>query len=362
MVMKNIKQILPVIIGCFVAFTAFSQEVDDMYFNSKDRAKQNQGKISADLGLKKTSGVTDTNAPINPTDSYSARNINPEYASQINTGTKPVIEDDYFIQDFQPTGVNPNLSNCNCSSGSYYNPYYGNSSFNNPYSGYGGGFGSPFNNYYNSPWGYPSYGGFSPGLSMSLGYGFGGFNPGFYSGMGYGYGSYGGSFMNPYSYNPWGGSYYGSYYPRQIIVVNNGDAGGTRVSYAKRSSRSSNVNHVVDNSRPGFVGNVTNTGRSTVSSGRSRSTTPEYYDRSWKRNQDTNPTRGYWSNSSGSNGSNNSNSFFDRGNANTNGRQGSSGFTSPSRNSFNSGGFNSGGSRSGSSGGSSGAKTRGRNN
>lgn len=361
--MKNLKQVLTVIFGCFVAFTAFSQEFDDMYFNSKDRAKLNEGKISADLGLTKNNGeIRGADSPINPTDSYSARNINPEYSSQLNTGSSPIVEDNYFIQDFQPTGVNQNLSNCNCGSGSYYNPYYGNNAWNNPYYGNMGGFGSPYSSYYGSSWGYPSYGGFSPGLSMSMGYGWGGYNTGFYSGLGYGYGGYS-NFWNPYS-NPWRNGYYGSYYPGQVIIINNGDASGPKVAYSKRSSRSSNINHSVNNSRPSSVANVNNTSRSAVSNGRSRSATPEYYDRGWKRTQsESNGTRGYWSNSSsGTNSS--TRSVFDRSgfNNNSGGRQGSSGFSTPSRSSFGSGGTNSGGSRSGSSGSSSGSKTRGRNN
>ena len=154
--MKNVRQLLTLILGFFVAFVAVSQEIDDMYFNSKDRAKLNEGKIRADLGVaNNNSKKAEINQSINPTDSYSARNINPEYASQLNNGQSPVAQDNYFIQDFQPTGINQNLSNCNCNAGSYYNPYFGNNAFNNPYYGYGGGFGCPFNSFYSSPWGNP---------------------------------------------------------------------------------------------------------------------------------------------------------------------------------------------------------------
>lgn len=357
----NLKHYLTLTFGCFVAFTAISQEYDDMYFNSKDRAKINKNKISADLGLAKNAGRNaEAITPINTTDSYSARNINPEYAAQINSGSAPTIEDDYFIADFQPTGVNRNLSNCNCGSGSFYNPYYGNNAFNNPYYGYSNGFGSPYSSFYPSSWGYPSYGGFRSGLSMGYGYGgyysglYSGLGSGFYSGLGYGYGSYGGNFWNPY--NSLYGGYYG-YYPGQTIIINNGDTGANRVSYTKRSSRSSSINHAVDNSRPNTIGNVTTTGRSTVSGGRSRSSSPAYYDSGWKRNQTTSPTRSYWSNSGGSN--TNTRSDFNRGNTNYGGRQS---YSTPSRGSFNTGGTNSGGSRSGSSGTSGGSRTRGRNN
>ncbi len=353
--MKNVKQFLTLMIGCFVAIVALGQELDDMYFNSKDRAKINEKKITADLGLaRKASGLSEVNTRINPTDSYSARNINPEYASQLNNNNPALVEDDYFLPDFQPTGINQNISNCNCNTGSFYNPYFSNNAFNNPYYGFNNGFGYPYNSFYPSYWGNPYYG---SGLSMSLGYGWGGFSPGFYNGAGFGSGYYANNFWNPY--NPWGGNYFGNYYPRQVIIINNGgDTGTSRVSYAKRGSRSTNLSHQVDNSRPITGGNVVTTGRSNNTSGRTRSTTPEYYDSGWKRNQDTNPTRGYWGNSN--NGTNSTRSDLNRGY--TGGRQGTD-FSSPSRSSFNNGGFNSGGSRSSGSSGSSGAsRTRGRNN
>ena len=352
--MKNLRQLLTLILGCFIAFVAIGQELDDMYFNSKDRAKTNAIKIKADLGLAgSNSKTTEANLPINPTDSYSARNINPEYASQLNTDVSPEIDDSYFPQDFQPKGVNQNLSNCNCSSGSYYNPYYGNSAFNNPYYGYNNGFGSPYGSFY------PSYGGYGSGLSMSLGYGWGGFNPGYYGGMGYGYGSnFGGNFWNPYS-NPWGGGYYNSYYPGQVIVINNGDGAGRKVAYTKRSSRSSNFNNYINDTRSNSIGNVNGNSRSNVSSGRSRTVTPEYYDRSWKRNQNMSPVRGYQS--SFNSGNNSTRSSFNS-NTNTGGRS-NTGYIAPSRNSFKSGTSGGGSRSSGSSGSSSGGtKTRGRNN
>ena len=187
-----------------------------------------------------------------------------------------------------------------------------------------------------------------------MGYGWGGFNPGYYGGMGYGYNSYANNFWNPY--NSWGGGYYNSYYPSQVAVIKNSDAYGRKISYSKRSSRSSNINHNVDNSRYNSGSTAVGNSRNSVSSGRSRSAAPEYYDRSWKHNQNNTPTRSYWNNMNTS--GNTSRSSFGRPNTNPGGRT-SSNFTAPSRSSFNSG-MNSGGSRS--SGSSVGSKTRGRNN
>ncbi len=355
-IMKDARRFLTLILSFLVAFVAFGQELDDMYFNSKDRAKLNEGKISADIGLSRSNGKSEAKTPINPTDSYSARNINPEYNAQLNHGAAPIIEDNYFIPDYQPTGVNQNLYNCNCGSGSFYNPYYGNNAFNNPYYGYTGGFGSPYSSFYPSAWGYP-YNRFGSGLNMSLGYGWGGFSPGYYGGLGYGMGGYANNFWNPY--NSWGSGYYNPYYyPSQVIVINNSDAYGRKVSYSKRSSRSSTLNHDIDNSRYNSSPTVTGNSRTNVTNGRSRSATPEYYDRSWKRSQNEAPTRSYWNNMNST--GNTSRSSFN-GNTNTGGRT-SSGYVPPSRNSFNSGATGGGSRSSGSSGSSSGSKTRGRNN
>lgn len=354
--MKNLSVFSAVLLSWALSLTVQGQEIDDMYFNSRDRAKLNERKITADLGLtKRNNDVAEAPARINPTDSYSARNINPEYAAQMNASSSNV-EEPYFLPDFQPTGVNQNLANCNCNSNSFYNPYFGNNAFNNPYYGSMGGFGSPFGGYYPNAWGYPSYGygGFRPGLSMSMGYGWGGFNPGFYNGLGFGYGN----FWNPYNnFNSWGGGFWGGY-PTRVVVINNGDSYGRQTVQSKRGSRSTNVNQVANYTRPRNTNSsVTTPTRSNVSGGRT-ATAPEYYDRGWKRNQDTNTNRSYWNNSN-SNRSNSSRSDFNWG-GNSGGRQNSSGFNtspSPSRGSFN----NSGGTRSGSTGSSS-SGTRGRNN
>lgn len=358
--MMNTRLFLTFAASALIGIGAYGQEIDDMYFNSKDRAKLNEKKISADLGIsRKTKDGAEKITPINPTDSYSARNVNPEYSAQLDKGSKPLVEDNYFISDYQPKSINQNLSNCNCSAGSYYNPYYNNSAFNNPYYGNTGGFGSPWSNFYPSYLGNPYYSGFNSGLSMSMGYGWGGFNPGFYSGLGYGFGNNWNSFYNPWYSNYYGG--YGGYYPGQVVVITNSDRYGGKIVQSKRSSRSSNISNSVDYSRPANTA-VAGTTRSSVSGGRQSS--PEYYDRSWRQNQDTRTTRGYWSNSNTNSSTSNSRSDFNWGNS-SGGRQGSSGFSSPTRSSYNSGGSFSGGSRSGSSGSSGssgGSRTRGRNN
>src|SRR5690606_19271292 len=74
-------------------------ETDDMYFNSKDRAKlkaaEGQGDVYA--SAKK---ATREEEQINPTDSYSARNVNPEYAARENAEVAQSDNEDYYVSDY----------------------------------------------------------------------------------------------------------------------------------------------------------------------------------------------------------------------------------------------------------------------
>lgn len=381
-----------VVIGCMtclVSFSAWSQqgEMDDLYFNSRDRAKLNEKQAAAEIATyRKVEEQNKANATINPTDSYSARNINPEYSTQSNVDNTAdqAADDSYFVSDYQPTGVNQNLSkssgyynNYNPYSSAYSNPYYGNyASGFSPYGMYGSMYNpySAFSPY--SSFGYP-YGGFyQPGLSMSMGYGFGGFYPGLYSSMAYGMGAYGfNSLWNPYygygsGYYGMGGGYYG--YP-SVVVVNNGDNGST--VHGRRPMRSSSVNNVVDNTRQ-TVGYTRNDGRTsssgrTATSGRTSSNaSPAYYQSNWRRT--TQPSSvttrsSFWNNVNNNAGVNPQRNTTNRSNFNNWGnqvQQQRSFDNMSNRPQFGGGsmgGF-SGGSRGHSSGGGGGGGTRGRNN
>jgi hypothetical protein len=355
------KTALTTFLAGVVSISAFSQniEIDDIYFNSRDRAKLNEKKASADIArLRNTEERDALNSTINPSDSYSARNINPEYDSQsILEGDANYTGEDYFVPNYQPTGVNQNLSNSsNWNSSPFNNNYYSNNYYN-PY-GYNQGFGSFYPSMWGSPYGFNN----GPGWNMSLGYGWGGWSPGWYGGMGYGWGNS----WNPWNsfYNGWGGNYYGYGYPSQVIIINGGD-NNSRIAYGKRPSRSSTIDHQLDRSRAQVTYSRSDPNNS---GGRTRSETPAYYERGWKRNPATNPNRSFWSFDSNNNNSNTRSTFSTFGNNNNAGRQRSSGFSSPSptRSSFSPGSSNSG-SRSSSSGSSgtrssSSSGTRGRNN
>jgi hypothetical protein len=320
------------ILSVMVAFAASAQNVeqDDMYFRSKDRAVLASTKPLT-INANTVSRASEVNSPINPTDSYSARNVNPEYISQakVNPSSTTLAETStYFIPNYSPTTVNQNISNTpintNYYSGGYSPSYYGmnsmmgygmNSMMNYGMSGFGSPYYSPMGYYdpfgYN-PYGYNNYGGggfgYSPGLSFSMGMGFGGYN----------------------SY--WGNSCYNPYYGGNVIVVNSGDLNGRNVVYAKRSSRSNDINNTVTGgNRSTTVDNSSQNAVRSSSGGRVASTSDSnagsYYQRGWRTNPETN-SRAAWNNSVNSS----SNSFFN--NSGNTGRNSNSDFSNNSSRSW----------------------------
>ena len=218
-----------------------------MYFNSKDRAKLKSQKASEEASVMASAKKTKKNQviedePVNPTDSYSARNVNPEFAARSNSQTAQADNQDYFVNNYR-YNTNSNLNNFNnnfntWNSNAWYSPnYYGSSinSWNTPYYGsYYDAYGSPwYNPYYRSGW------------SSSFSYYWGSsYNYGWGSGFGMAC-AYGNPYMNswgyaPYSYGSgWGNNYY---YPGSVVVVNNNYAEpGKNVVYGKRASHGSAV-------------------------------------------------------------------------------------------------------------------------
>ncbi|MDQ2658199.1 MAG: hypothetical protein M3Y60_12325, partial [Bacteroidota bacterium] len=160
----KIKGILFATLSVFGISGAFAQgvEYDDMYFNAEDRAKLNaQRSMEVAYTAPSRSKKSDFNEERgNPTDSYSARNVNPEYTSREHSQTAQSDEEDYFVNNYQ---YNRNqLNNWNNDFSNWYqNPWYRNNfygpsinSWNSPYYGY---------NSWNSPWYDPywSYNGMS---------------------------------------------------------------------------------------------------------------------------------------------------------------------------------------------------------
>lgn len=351
-------------------------EHDDMYFNSKDRAKVQASKpmtlSMTNNSRNRIAAEQEIATAINPTDSYSARNVNPEYISQSMMSSGTTESAPYFIPDYAPTSVNQNLKSNNSSYSNYNNGMY--SGYGNPYSSFYpsmyGGYGySPYggyNNFYNSGWSSMLSLGFGMGMG---GYPYGGYYP--YGGSSWSMMSMMGMYGSPnYGWNPYYsmGMGYSSYYPHTVVVINDNNR-NNNVIYGRRPSRSSDINNTVtyNNRSSAMVTDSQGRVRSSGANGRvSGDGTTSYYQRGWRSNPETNTAiRSNWS-TSGRTGDDNSSGF--RSNPGYNSRSSNSSFfdSGSSRSSNYSGGSSSfssgGGSRSSGSvgGGSSSGVRRGR--
>jgi hypothetical protein len=346
------KSILLSLVAVASGISIFAQENDDMYFTSKDRAKINQrGREEVVMASAKSTGITQT---INPSDSYSGRNENPDYIAGNKVGSNAATSSPYFTPSYQPN-VNQSLysNNCNCGYNNYASNYpYG---YANPY-GYGGAYSGFYPYRYGGMMGMGGYGyGMSPYYGM--GYGMGSYGMGYgvgYYGMGYGLSSMFGYGMGGYGYSPFGYGYsplgYGYGYPTVVVVNSTSDRSSVpygRHSVATTSSGRSNYYN------PGTTGRGGNAayynGSRSLSGARvgSSSQQSQYYSNAWRQSAANN--RSSWSNS----GSSPRSSFW--GNSNNSGWNNSStrqSWSNPSSNwggggmrstGFSGGGFGGGG-------------------
>ncbi|NOS55144.1 MAG: hypothetical protein HOP37_02690, partial [Cyclobacteriaceae bacterium] len=290
--------------GVLSTAVAQSREDDDMYFTSKDRAilnaaaQKDRQEIFASSNVRRIT-ESETAATINPTDSYSARNVNPEYISGSKVGTSTTATAPYFSPNYQPTTVNQNLAS-NCASCGFNN-------FNN-------GFYSPFNRFGNpyrmgmmgmgmgmSPWGYNSMSMMNPWMDPWMMNGMNGFyQPGlsFSFGMGSGWGNGWNSFNNPWGYNNWGmNSFYGgwgnswgmnSFYNNGWNNWGNPWGGANTVVIVDRPRPNSARGEEIDRyySTNGNRGGSNSGGRVATSDN-----SQQYYNRAW-RNDASTPQRG----------------------------------------------------------------------
>ena len=319
-------------------------EHDDMYFNSKDRTK-----VQASKPMTLSMSNNDRNSiakqqeiatAINPTDSYSARNVNPEYISQSKVSSGSAEPAPYFIPDYAPTAVNQNLKGNNSSYSNYNNSYYPYnngmySAYGSPYNGFYpsmyGGYGySPYgyNNFYNSGWSSMLSIGFGMGMGMG-GYPYGGYYP--YGGSSWSMMSMMGMYGSPYyGWNPYYsmGMGYSSYYPHTVVVINDNNC-NNNVIYGRRPSRSSDTNNAVtyNNRNYAMVTDSQGRVRSSGANGRvSGDGTTSYYQRGWRSNPETNSAmRSNWS-TSGRTGGDNTSGF--RSNSGYNSRSSNSSWSS----------------------------------
>lgn len=325
-----------------ISGAAVAQEVDDMYFTARDRAQHNE-QANAALAMRyaaEDQQVTKSN-PVNPSDSYTGRGVNPEFSAQQKNGAEIIQGNpDYFLASYTPKDINSNLYsgtgttpyNCACS------PYS-----TMPYGSFApqGGFNSLYGFGYSPHMGY--IGNYAPYSWM--GYSMSPYGSMWSVGMTYGIGSmYGSPYyygMYPYSYS------YGSVY----APVGTGGYDQIQSVSGRRPVRASTVNPSFPTGTTGYVATGTN--------GRSRSTRTDYYDPQWRNDPNNFPTRSY--SSSGrttafDNGGSTGRSWMNSDSYGTRSRSSFDSFGSSGRSSMGSSGFS-----GGSSGGSSSGRSRGRN-
>jgi hypothetical protein len=351
--MKNKGMIFGLAALVFTSATlAQGVEYDDMYFNSKDRAALKAQRSSMEASsysasvkkTKKNEFVEESS--VNPTDSYSARNVNPEYSARSNSETALADDQDYFVSNYKykkASDLNQWNNNFNSWYGNswYGSNYYGSSinAWNSPYYGsyydpwgnpwcnpyYRSGWSSSFSFYMGNSWNYGWGGGYGMGMGLSYGYPYNAWSSWGSYGMGYGYPGYG----------------YG--YPGSVVIINNYGEAGRPVAYGKRATRSGMVTTPQEGAnyrtRTNYVATSsgdrpTNTG-GRVSSPTKSTQQPDYYNRTWRNSQQSE----YSSPSRSSTNSNSPwNNSYNRSSHDSNNRSSNS-FSSPSRSeSYNSGG------------------------
>lgn len=336
-------------------------EYDDMYFNSEDRVKLSaqRGEVAYNAPSKAKKFDYSEDENVNPTDSYSARNVNPEYTSRAHTQTAQEDEQDYFVNNYQYN--RNNYSNWNNDFNNWYNNpwyrsnYYGSaiSRWNSPYYGYNSwdspwydpfwahnGWSSSFSFYYGQSWNY-GWGGAYNYWNRPY-YGWNSWDP-YYGGLGYsGLGYYGGSYWNNWRY------------PGTIIVVNNGE-GGRGVVRGKRPTRGTSYvsehntvrSRTMSSSNPAIGNRTSNSGRMSTTQKQE-----EYYNRYNQAQRSSGST--YYNRQSTENNRSRSWSTYDNNSSYSPSGRTSSPSYSPSRSSGSSSG-------TGSSGSGTNGRSRGRN-
>ncbi|MFZ6011060.1 MAG: hypothetical protein ACOYXT_12005 [Bacteroidota bacterium] len=323
----KIKAIILGLISTVVAGPLAAQDIesDDMYFNSKDRAKlvafrkaNNESALSGyERKVREIEKLDDEGS--NPTDSYSARNVNPEYTSRSQSTTARTDNEDYFINNYRYGRYNTanNYNSWNNGFNSWYNnPWY----YNNYYSPNIYGWNSPYyGSYYDSwgnPWNNPYY---QPGWSSSFSYywgsswNYGWGNSGYCNSYASPWNAYygGGSYWN--SWNPYRSSYYGGGYYSYPPVVYVERGYRDRGVYGKRGSRSSYIVNDYDNTsnranRGGSYSGSNGGSRSDGGGRVSNTRQSDYYNHSWRSETRTNTYSNDQQNSSNSNNSRSTNS------------------------------------------------------
>src|SRR6185369_3274877 len=97
------KSVMLTLVALTAMGSVFAQEFDDMYFTSKDRAKINLASRESAISVLASAKQKETNyQTINPSDSYSARNENPDYIAGSKVGSNTAQTSSYFTSNYVP--------------------------------------------------------------------------------------------------------------------------------------------------------------------------------------------------------------------------------------------------------------------
>src|SRR4051812_35921499 len=98
-----------ILFSVFIMIAGLAQaqvEDDDLYFTAKDRVKLKAQQVSdqpyahaKDVAVAEA--MPEEESYVNPTDSYSAKTMNPEFAARSNAAVAQSDDQDYFINDYQ---------------------------------------------------------------------------------------------------------------------------------------------------------------------------------------------------------------------------------------------------------------------
>lgn len=232
------------LVSCSTNKLATSDNGDNLYFMASDARVATEYAVQNN-NPEQFQGLSTTTSDVIPQESFSSRNVNPDYIARyqaedvtpeddvvyFDEGGEDVNNPDIDAYNNYTVGNSSNFSNFNTSMAFNMGMMYGMSpwgmgGFFNPYMGYG----------------------FRPGFNMNIGFGFGFGNP-FYSPF-----SYRPSFGMMGFYDPWGPVYYGmggfgypgfGYAPmfpsNPIYVLPGGEYGDRRVVRGARPTRGSSL-------------------------------------------------------------------------------------------------------------------------
>jgi hypothetical protein len=225
------------ILGTLISL--FAQEYDDLYFRARHRkAEAVQPAFANHFGKLKQEQLPET-APmvLNPTDSYSARQLNPEFIAR-SLSEQASAEENYFVENYRPASTTAPINNSYFFNAPWNNPWNMGwftpgwvRPWRNPY----WGFYDPWMDPWMNPWmpamGWNTWGMWGPGFNSMWAPGFGGWTVS----VGYSWGSAWG-WNNPWCMPYWNTGFWPYWNTGFWSRPLSGMSEPVRLNYGKRPS------------------------------------------------------------------------------------------------------------------------------